>query len=75
MAALIKKVKEDNMEEEEDLMHHRCNRHDSWWEKDAQGIPLRRVCSTCRKAKMSRYRPEILRGYSQADVDEPIEPE
>jgi hypothetical protein len=29
----------------------------------------------CRKAKLSRYRPEILRGYSQADVDEPIEPE
>lgn len=57
------------------LMHHRCSRNESWWEKDAQGIPLCRVCSICRKAKLSRYRPEILRGYSQADVDEPIEPE
>jgi hypothetical protein len=71
MAALIKK-KEDNME---DLMHHRCNRHDSWWEKDAQGISLCRVCDKCRKAKLSRFRPEILTGYSQADVDEEIEPE
>ena len=61
--------------EEEDLMHHRCNRHSSWWEHDAQGIPLCRVCNKCRKAKLSRYRPEILTGYSQADVDEPIEPE
>ena len=47
----------------------------SWWENDAQGIPLCRVCSTCREAKLSRYRPEILTGYTQADVDEPIEPE
>lgn len=47
----------------------------SWWENDAQGIPLCRVCSTCRETKLSRYRPEILTGYTQADVDEPIEPE
>lgn len=45
----------------------------SWWEKDGQGIPLCRVCSICRTAKLSTYRPEILRPYSQADVDEPIE--
>ena len=42
---------------------------------DAQGIPLCRVCEKCRKAKLARYRPEILTGYTQADVDEPIEPE
>jgi hypothetical protein len=47
----------------------------SWWEHDAQGIPLCRVCDDCRKEKLGRYRPEILTGYSQADVDEPIEPE
>ncbi len=47
----------------------------SWWENDAQGIALCRVCSKCREAKLSRYRPEILTGYTQADVDEPIEPE
>jgi hypothetical protein len=47
----------------------------SWWEHDAQGIALCRVCDECRDAKLSRYRPEILTGYSQRDVDEPIEPE
>jgi hypothetical protein len=47
----------------------------SWWEHDAQGIPLCRVCDGCRAVKLSRYRPEILTGYSQADVDEPIEPD
>jgi hypothetical protein len=47
----------------------------SWWEHDAQGIELCRVCDECREAKLSRYRPEILTGYDQHDVDEPIEPE
>lgn len=47
----------------------------SWWEKDAQGIPLVRVCSDCRDEKLSHYRPEILTGYNQGDVDEPIDPE
>lgn len=50
-------------------------RDGSWWEHDAQGIPLCRVCDKCRKAKLAKYRPEILSGYSQADVDEPIEAE
>jgi len=53
--------------------NHVCDREDSWWEYDAQGIPLCRVCDKCRSAKLSRYRPEILTGYSQTDVDEPIE--
>jgi hypothetical protein len=47
----------------------------SWWESDARGIPLDRVCEDCRVFKMSKYRPQILSGYTQADVDEPIEPE
>lgn len=47
----------------------------SWWEYDAQGIPLARVCDHCRDAKLARYRPEILSGYTQADVDEPIDEE
>lgn len=47
----------------------------SWWEHDAQGIPLARVCDRCRSEKLGRYRPEILSGYTQADVDEPIEEE
>ncbi len=50
------------------------SKHDgSWWEYDAQGIPLCRVCDRCVNEKLSRYRPEILTGYTQADVDEPIE--
>ena len=47
----------------------------SWWEYDAQNIPLVRVCNICREKKLGVYRPEILTGYTQADVDEPIEPE
>lgn len=57
------------------LAEHRCEPGESWWENDAQGIPLSRVCPQCYDAKMAKYRPEILTGYSQADVDEPIEPE
>lgn len=60
-----------------DLTRHDCKAagEHSWWEYDAQGIPLCRVCDVCRQAKLARYRPEILTGYTQADVDEPIEPE
>ena len=47
----------------------------SWWEEDGNGHPLCRVCHDCRREKLSKYRPEILRPYTQADVDEPIEPE
>lgn len=47
----------------------------SWWVNDAQGIPLARVCSRCESEKLSQFRPEILTGYDQGDVDEPIEPE
>jgi len=47
----------------------------SWFEYDYQGIPLCSVCERCRAQKLSRYRPEILEGYSQDDVDEDIEPE
>jgi hypothetical protein len=44
-------------------------------EYDAQGIYLCAVCDECRDERLSKYRPEILTGYTQADVDEPIEPE
>jgi len=47
----------------------------SWWVNDAQGIPLCRVCSDCKAEKLGRYRPEILSGYNQSDVDEPIDAE
>lgn len=54
--------------------NHVCIREESWEEYDAQGIYLCRVCDVCQKEKLSHYRPEILTGYTQADVDEPIEP-
>jgi hypothetical protein len=44
-----------------------------WDEYDAQGIFLTRVCESCVEEKLSKYRPEILSGYSQLDVDENIE--
>lgn len=47
----------------------------TWWVNDAQGIPLARVCGKCKRDRLSRYRPEILSGYSQSDVDEPIDEE
>jgi len=48
---------------------------ETWWARDAQGIVLCRVCSACEREKLARYRPEILTGYDQSDVDEPIEPD
>jgi hypothetical protein len=40
---------------------------------DGRGIFLTFTCSKCHKEKMSRYHPEILEYYTQADVDEQIE--
>ena len=57
------------------MKDHECRRGDSWWEHDAQGIPLCRVCPECRETKLARYRPEILTGYDQSDVDERIDEE
>ena len=45
----------------------------SWWMNDGQGIPLCRVCGRCEAEKEKKYRPEILRPYSQEDVDEQID--
>lgn len=57
----------------EDLRYCQHEGEYSWWEHDAQGIPLARVCDRCIAVKLASYRPEILSGYTQADVDEPIE--
>lgn len=46
----------------------------SWWECDARGIELCRVCEKCRKEKLKRYRPEVLTD-SNYETDGPIEPE
>jgi hypothetical protein len=46
----------------------------TWWETDGRGIPLDKVCNSCVDEVLSKYRPEILKYYTQADVDEQIEP-
>lgn len=46
----------------------------SWWENDARGIPLARICVKCRDSKLSKYRPEVL-ANSSYECDEPIEEE
>ena len=46
----------------------------SWWENDARGIPLCRVCDKCKKEKLAGYRPEVLT-ESNYDADEQIEDE
>ena len=46
----------------------------SWWEKDARGIPLARVCVECKGKKLSKFRPEVLTN-SNYYSDEPIEAE
>lgn len=39
-----------------------CNhtKDTSWWEYDARGIPLARVCNRCVKDRLAGYRPEVL---------------
>jgi hypothetical protein len=44
----------------------------SWWENDARGIPLARVCPKCRVEKLAKFRPEVLTN-PQYETDEPIE--
>jgi hypothetical protein len=46
----------------------------SWWEYDARGIPLNRVCDDCRAEKLRHFRPEVLTDPNY-EADEPIEPE
>ena len=46
----------------------------SWWENDARGIPLARVCEKCRKQKLAKYRPDVLSDPNYWH-DEPIESE
>ena len=70
---ISKPLKKDKTMDYAELDEHECDRNESWAEYDAQGIYLCRVCEKCEKSKLSRYRPEILTGYTQADVDEPIE--
>ena len=47
-------------------------RDESWWEYDARGIPLARVCPRCIDEKLKGFRPEVLTN-PYYDHDEPIE--
>jgi hypothetical protein len=50
-----------------------CGSHQpSWWEKDARGIELARVCEVCKDEKMARYRPDVLTDPNYWH-DEPID--
>jgi len=47
---------------------------ESWWENDARGIPLDRVCEDCKTQKLAKFRPEVLTNPNY-ETDEPIEEE
>ncbi len=47
---------------------------ESWWENDARGIPLARVCTKCEAERLSKFRQEV-RTNPRYEADEPIEPE
>ena len=44
----------------------------SWWEYEARGIALARVCEKCKKQKLSRYQRDVLTDPNYW-TDEPIE--
>lgn len=53
---------------------HTHTRDNSWWEHDARGIPLARVCEHCVEAKLATYRPDVLTN-ARYWADEAIEAE
>ena len=53
---------------------HVCKRNDAWWEYDARGIPLCKVCDVCAEEKLKGYRPDVLTDPNYWH-DEPIEAE
>ena len=54
--------------------HYHIKGDGSWWEYDARGIEIARVCDGCIKHKLAGFRPEVLTdpGYW---ADEPIDEE
>lgn len=46
--------------------------HESWWEHDARGIPLARVCEACIDSKLAQYRPDVFTDpdyWADEDID------
>lgn len=46
----------------------------SWWESDARGIPLARVCEDCKEERLKKFKPSVLTN-PQYQTDEPVDPE
>lgn len=42
----------------------------SYWVYDANSVQLCRVCPKCRKEKLRKYRPEVLKRYDRANIYE-----
>lgn len=47
---------------------------ETWWENDARGIPLGRVCDECVTGFLAKFRPDVLTNPRYWH-DEPIDPE
>ena len=47
---------------------------ETWWEFDARGIPLCKVCDNCQDERLGGYRLDVLEDPSYWS-DEPIEAE
>lgn len=47
-------------------------REESWWEYDARGIALGRVCDRCRDDLLATFRPDVLTDPNYW-ADEPID--
>ena len=54
--------------------HFHTSGDGSWWEFDARGIPLARVCHGCIIEKLRGYRHEVLTNPNY-EADEPIDGE
>lgn len=46
-----------------------------YWLHDYQGIPCAKVCPGCEERVKARYKSWVFTGYSELDLDEPLEPE
>jgi hypothetical protein len=56
---------------QEELRYCRHPESNSWWEYDARGIPLTKVCDICADAKLSMYRGDV-RTDPNYWTDEPV---
>jgi len=56
-----------------DKTQHYHTKHDgSWWEYDARGIEIARVCKECKPHKLKGYRSDVLTDANYWH-DEPID--